>query len=109
MKIKDIFNTKNIVSFVEGNYKYALDKFKGSKEHIKEQVYYRMYICKDSCVVNNRCDYCGCPPGKKAFVRESCNNSERFPDLMSKKQWDSFKEEKEIDIEYIKETITELM
>lgn len=91
MKIKDIFDIKNIQSFIEGNGKYIYDNLIGLPQHQKEQVAYRLSICKDDCVVEGKCKYCTCPSEKKIFVNESCNNGERFPDIMNKEEWEEFK------------------
>lgn len=96
MKIKDILNIKNVASFIEGHAKYFYDELVGLPEHQKEQVMYRLSVCKDDCVPNKKCKYCGCPPEKKAFSTVSCNEGERFPDIMSKDKWEEFKKEKGI-------------
>ena len=90
---------KEIKSFIEGNYKFYKDKFGRTEPFIKEQVQYRLYLCKNDCLIKNKCVYCNCPPRKKSFVRESCNKGERFPDLMGKKEWEEFKRKNEINYE----------
>tara|TARA_R110002124_G_scaffold281430_1_gene455730 strand:- start:88518 stop:88817 length:300 start_codon:yes stop_codon:yes gene_type:complete len=89
MEIKKI-NLKNIGSFIEGNLKYVYDKLIGLDDHIKEQVEYRLFKCKDDCVVSGKCIICTCPTEKKALVKESCN-PDRFPDLMTKAEWELYK------------------
>lgn len=91
MKLKSIFNIKNIASYVEGNAKYFFNQLRAYPPHIQEQVAYRLYKCKDDCVPEGKCKVCECPPKKKAFVNESCNNGERFPNLMNKEDWEKFK------------------
>lgn len=93
---------KKIASYIEGNYKYYKDKLLDSPDYIKEQVYYRLYLCKEDCVKANKCKYCSCPPYKKSWVTESCNNGDIFPNLMDKEKWESFKRDKKINIEAIK-------
>ena len=95
MKLTDI-TIKNIKSFFEGNTKYYADKIFGSPEHIKEQYLYRLSQCKNDCLKREKCIYCGCPTKKKLFVNRSCNNGKRFPDMMSKEDWDEFKLQKKI-------------
>lgn len=81
-----------IKDFIQANYSYYKDKLLGdTPEYIKEQVVYRLKTCKDDCVPNNKCNYCGCPPAKKSWSKHSCNNGERFPDLMNKDEWEEFK------------------
>lgn len=95
MKIK----LKDIASFIEGNYKYYKDKIINSPGYIVEQVKYRLYVCKDDCLKNNECKYCGCPPRKKSWVTKSCNKGERFPDLMNKPEWEAYKVKNNINID----------
>jgi hypothetical protein len=94
MKIK----LKDIKNYIEGNYKFYKDKLIDSPEYIKEQVYYRLYVCKDDCVKEGKCKYCSCPPHKKSWIKESCNNGERFPQLMEKDSWESFKVRNNVDV-----------
>lgn len=99
MKINNIFNKKNILSFIEGYSKYYYNEVIGLPPHILEQVLWRMSICKDDCIPNNKCEYCGCNAEKKLFVIESCNEGEKFPDLMNIKDWEEYKKVNKIKIE----------
>ena len=89
--LKDIFNSKNIKSFIEGNSRYFWDKWIGLPTHIQEQVRMRMNKCEKDCVPQGRCIKCGCPTEKKLFATASCN-PERHPDLMSNEQWQEYKQ-----------------
>lgn len=91
MKIKDIFDADNIKSYIEGNGKYFYDNLIGLPQHQKEQIAYRLEMCKNDCVPNGTCKNCTCPTKKKVFATKSCNNGERFPDIMSKEKWEEFK------------------
>jgi len=84
------YTVKNILSFLEGNIKYNLNRLGMQPEYIQEQVTYRLYQCKDDCLPNEECIICSCPPEKKAFTKKSCN-PKRFGDLMNKEDWDNFK------------------
>jgi hypothetical protein len=64
-------------------------------QHIKEQIAYRMLKCSD-CMEAGKCKVCGCDVPGKLYVNESCNKGERFPDLMSKPEWDKYKENNDI-------------
>jgi len=97
MKLKDVLNIENIKSFIEGNAKYHYDKLVGVPDYIKEQVIWRLEQCKDDCVVEGKCKECGCPTKKKVYNDKSCNNGERFPDLMGEKEWVKFKKENNIE------------
>ena len=82
MKIKDIFNIKNISNYIEGNSKYFYDKLIGLPQHTREEIVWRLEQCKE---------FCGCTTKGKVFVKESCNKGERFPDLRTKEEWEEFK------------------
>lgn len=90
---------KNILSYLEGQGKYYLNEIVEAPPYIKEQIVWRLSLCVDDCLKDNKCKYCGCPPRKKAWVNESCNNNERFPDLMDKISWENFKILNEITID----------
>lgn len=98
MKLSKVFNIKNILSFIEGHYKYFYNEIIGLDKHLQEQVLYRLSKCKDTCLKTNECQVCGCPPKQKVFVKESCNEGEIFPDLMNKEDWEEFKKENNITI-----------
>lgn len=90
---------KNILSYIEGNTNWLLDVFDLYPEYKKEQVMWRLQICKMDCVKENACIYCGCPPERKAFVDTSCNGGDRFPDMMDKETWEKYKEQNNLNID----------
>lgn len=95
MKLGDI-TWKNIKAFVEGNLKMFGDRINVVDPHIREQVEYRAYICKDTC--KEKCEVCGCSVPGKWYVKKSCNDGDKFPDLMGEKEWKKFKEDNDIKI-----------
>lgn len=95
MRIKELFNIKNIASFIEGNAKYFYDQLLPLPQHTKDQIIWRLSKCESDCLVEGVCRKCTCPPIKKAFVNESCN-PERFPDLMNKEDWEQYKKDNNI-------------
>lgn len=86
----------NIKSYLEGNGQRVLEELKLQPSHIKEQIAYRRLACKDDCAKTNKCIKCGCEFKGKTSVVKSCNE-DRFPDLMSKVDWDKFKKENKIE------------
>ncbi len=74
------------------------DTFHLLPEHEREQVMWRAEICKDDCMKNGYCKYCGCDVPGKLYVNDSCNNGERFPDLMTKAEWEKHKVDNNITI-----------
>ena len=101
MKIKDIFNIKNISNYIEGNAKFYYDKLVGEPQYLREQRLWRLYKCKNDCVVSGKCKMCGCPVEKKVFNDESCNEGERFPDIMNNERWEQYKIANKIDGQHI--------
>ena len=87
---------KNIKAYIEGNSKMFLSKVGFQAEHLKEQIAYRVLMCNDDCVPQGYCQKCHCALPGKHYVAESCNNGERFPDLMSAKEWEEFKKQNNI-------------
>lgn len=83
----------NILSYIEGNIRNIINKLDFQPQHIKEQIAYRRLLCANDCAIRNRCVYCNCDFEGKTAVKKSCNEGERFPDLMSKPKWEKFKEE----------------
>lgn len=81
---------KNIVNFIDGNYQYYKEKIIDRPQHLKEQTYWRLYSCKNTCLIAGECQICHCPVVKRAFAAASCNNL-LFPDLMPGKEWEEYK------------------
>jgi hypothetical protein len=90
---------KNVGQFIEGYLKMLGDLFHLLPLHEKEQVYWRSQICKDDCAQYGYCIYCGCDFPGKIYVEKSCNGGERFPNLMSREEWEKYKLEKKIEID----------
>ena len=78
----------NIYNFIEGNIRLKTKSIQPS--HIKEQIAYRLLKCKDDCAKKEECIVCGCDFPDRAYSTESCNK-ERFPDFMSKVDWELYK------------------
>jgi len=108
MKISEITLSK-VKSFIEGYSKYYYDNIFGMPEYIKEQVYYRLYTCKDTCLVSGECEKCTCPTIKKSYASKSCNE-DKFPDLMSYSEWNTFKIDNNVpDLNEIKNQVDEIV
>lgn len=88
-------NSKNVKSFLLGNLNYYKNKIIGQPQHLKEQYYYRLYNCKDDCLISGRCKVCNCPTLKKAWSPGSCN-LERHPNFMAGQEWEDYKIAKNI-------------
>jgi hypothetical protein len=81
---------KDIANYIEGNTKQVVDKFDLLPKYKKEQVEWRKSICSD-CMIEGKCKYCGCSVPGKLYVKKSCNDGERFPDMMDELEWNYYK------------------
>ena len=85
----------NIYNFIEGNIRLRTKSIQ--PQHIKEQIAYRLLKCKDDCAKIGHCiGPCGCDFPDRAYSTESCNK-ERFPDFMSKVDWELYKIDNKIE------------
>ena len=84
----------NIYNFIEGNIRLRTKSIQPS--HIKEQIAYRMVKCKDDGAKSGQCIKCGCDYPGRIYTTESCN-TDRFPDFMSRIDWEEFKKDKNIE------------
>jgi hypothetical protein len=82
---------KNIYSFIQGNLQMRLDGIGLKPQYYQEQIAYRMLQCQD-CIKAKQCKECGCELPGKFYVNESCNGGERFPNIMSERDWEQYKE-----------------
>lgn len=89
---------KNVKSFIRGHYNLYLDKLGMYPRHKQEQILYRISLCSD-CVSNEGCKYCGCAPNKKVYDNKSCNDGERFPDMLNEVEWNKFKIDNKITVD----------
>ena len=55
-----------------------------------------MLKCKDDCAKTGHCIKCGCDYPGRIYTTESCN-TDRFPDFMSRIDWEEFKKDKNIE------------
>lgn len=94
--MKKKITLKNIKQYLEGNAKMLANDVGFLAPHIAEQVAYRMLLCKD-CMIKGACQYCGCDVPGKLYVAQSCNNGERFPDMMNLEDWNNFKKDNQIE------------
>lgn len=104
MKYKGESITANkIKSFIQGHSLYQLDKrFNILSEHKKEQVFYRMFLCKDTCLKEGKCKSCGCDTPERFYIDKEYETRQCiFPDFMGKDIWEQFKKINQIDVNNI--------
>ena len=85
---------QNIYNFIEGNTRLFTKSIQ--PDHIKQQIAYRMLLCSKDCAITKQCVKCGCDYPGRVYTTESCNK-ERFPDFLSKVDWEEFKKDKNIE------------
>lgn len=90
---------KNIMNFIEGNIKMLGDRLNLLAKHQREQVIWRSELCKDDCMIEGKCKYCGCSVPGKLYVVKSCNRGQRFPDMMDENEWEQYKKLNNITID----------
>ena len=106
MKVEDI-TIGNIKSFIQGHSRFYLDKISLLPTFKKEQVFYRIYICRDTCIPFKKCEVCKCPAIKKSYADASCN-LEKFPNLMGQVEWEKYKVEHNLSQENISNILQEV-
>lgn len=84
----------NIYNFIEGNIRLKTKSIQ--PQHIKEQIAFRLLKCSDDCAILKQCVVCGCDFPDRAYSTESCNTG-RFPNFMSRIDWEEFKKDKNIE------------
>lgn len=89
---------KKIYEFFEGNIKMLGDEFGMLADYQKEQVLFRMEKCKEDCMKFEYCIYCGCSVPGKMYVKKSCNDGARFPNIMNEQDWAQYKIDNNIEI-----------
>lgn len=87
---------KNIFSFIQGNARKLIDRFGGDfiklEDHIKEQIVFRDLNANPECKDKQECIHCGCPIPDLFYADKGCDLG-CYPNMMSKEDWDKFKEE----------------
>lgn len=106
MKLEEI-TLKNIKSFFQGYARHYLDQICLLPLYTREQVFYRIYTCRETCIPFSKCEKCTCPAIEKSYATASCN-LRKFPNLMSKIEWERFKLINKIDSQVLSEVMKEV-
>ena len=96
MKAK--INIKNILYYLQGNFRYKLFYSKFNffiRKHIKEQIDVRIKSMRDTCYNNGVCDMCGCQTTALQMCDKACEGF-CYPKMLSKRQWNLLKNNKVI-------------
>ncbi len=112
MKYKgEKITSDNVKSFFEGNILFYSDKlFSVLPAYKKEQVIYRAYVCKDTCLIEKKCKACGCDVPERFYVDKKYEKRKcTFQDFMSKKEWSEFKITKKINIDELNIEVSKII
>ena len=99
MKLKDFFNSQNIMNFLQGNYyllKYRLND-SSIEKHVKEQALYRAELCKE-CLEEGKCLGCNCSTPGLFFAPNKEDHEGRWGKMLSFEKWEEFKKQNDISI-----------
>ncbi len=80
---------KNIISYFVGNFRYKLYYSKYSfliRDHIKEQIDYRIEVMDRDCYNQGSCIMCGCSTTALQMADKACDKP-CYPPMVKKKYW----------------------
>lgn len=86
-------NLRNILAYITGNLRYSVyySKYKGLlREHIIEQIDFRIKVMDSVCYEEGSCKLCGCTTTKLQMANKSCDKP-CYPTMMNRKHWRLFK------------------
>lgn len=90
-EVKEKITFSNIIQFIIGRYRYKLYYSKFNfliRNHIKEQIDWRIEIMDDECLTNGSCKLCGCDTTALQMANKACNKP-CYPKMMNKSAWKS--------------------
>lgn len=92
---------RNVLSWLEGNYKYYFQQLENMEEEKREQILYRADLCS-KCLEARECKKCFCSLPERFFVDKPQEKREcYFPDFMNKEEWEEYKKKFNIQIKEI--------
>lgn len=86
---------RDIIAYLQGNYRYKLyysdSKFirKLMREHIREQIDFRIKVMFPECFMKGQCVKCGCSTTKLQMANKACEMP-CYPVMMTEIQWRLF-------------------
>ncbi len=103
MKMKRKTKVSDVKNYVVGHYRYAIYYFSSNKlilrrivkslmrNHIKEQIDYRIRVMNRECLDSGSCIKCGCMTTALQMCNKSCEG-DCYPPMFSKKKWKNFRD-----------------
>lgn len=86
-------NTENVYSYFLGWYRYQLYYRFGKKlirNHILEQIEYRIKVMNEECFNSGSCVECGCSTTALQMCNKSCDGNCYGP-MLPRREWQKFK------------------
>lgn len=89
--------------YIQGNYRYRLYYVKPKNEwvkklllrqHIEEQIRFRIEVMNEECYNNGCCIKCGCETTMLQMADKPCD-AYCYPKMMDRKTWDRFRDKLE--------------
>jgi hypothetical protein len=91
--VKAEINLVNVISYFQGNLRYKLYYSKNWKwlirQHILEQIDFRIKVMEPRCLSEGSCMLCGCTTTALQMAFKSCDKP-CYPELMGKDRWERF-------------------
>lgn len=87
---------KDVWHYIVGNYRYKI-YYSGFKtwllrDHIREQIDFRLGYVPDECWSTGSCKECGCQVPHLQMCHKSCD-ANCYPELMNSTDWHTFKQD----------------
>lgn len=96
--IRSQVSARDVLYFVQGQFRYLLyyssNKVLYSlmRNHIREQIRYRIRIMNSTCYNSGSCIYCGCATTALQMASKTCDGGE-YPPMVNSTTWKLFVEE----------------
>ena len=93
-------NILNWWYYIQGKIRYKLyySKFSGLiREHIEEQISWRILVMDEKCLMDGKCQICGCETTALQMANKSCPKP-CYPKMMKRFEWFIYKQNNKITI-----------
>ena len=87
-------NFTNIIGYIQGKVRYKVyyNFFNWLiREHIKEQIEWRIMVMEKSCYTSGACMLCGCSTTALQMANKPCDKP-CYPGMMNSRKWKDFKQ-----------------
>jgi len=92
--VKEKVTIKNSIAFLQGNFRYKLFYSKYfhwlMRDHIREQIEYRINSMNRECFENGSCIKCGCQTTHLQMANKACKGN-CYPKMFKKSFWKGMK------------------